>query len=519
MERNSFIKKITQIAVIVLFCTNVSVIRAAEPEFEFSYIPPIGQNGNAQGKVEWDGLTPENAEQYAVIAMLHAIWTGGGGYYVKPYSNNYLNPVDAKGYFSILLTTGGIDADVDEVIFYFVERSKIRDVDVTSPTTMTGKYLATITICRSCWVNPPPQITSNIRPGFVSEGTKITLSSSGSGVIRFTLDGSDPTNSSSALTYNNDVFSVPSNGALLVKAAVRTSEAYGSVFSFLWLPEEQLDTPLWGLCVSLALNGEPFGMQLSEAATLERMKPVSKLTKWVRTFGTVNNGHEYINKIAKEMGMRTMIGLYITNDMSNNNKQIEGLLKILQAGPAPDLICVGNETSLSGVNTSILVACIDKVREMLIKQGITIPVGSADIANISWSISLLERLDFQGINIYCGTWDNVPENQMLQTLKQTYSNTLDNYPSKFVIITETGTPHNGGAYSVSGGTQIPSIKKAVDYFRGVCDWIKQDRIPAFYFEAYDEPVKSRNGHHIEQYFGLMDGNMEIHSFFKHVQTK
>ena len=522
MERKTFTKKIMQIAVIALFCTNVAVSKAAEPEFVLSYMPPLGQYGSAQGRVVWDGLTSENADQYAVIAMLHAVWEGGGGYYAKPYiaEHQYLNKVDDRGSFSILLTTGGSDEAVDEVIFYFVERSKISDSDVASPATMAGKYLTTRTIFRSEWENPPPQVSPSTRPGFVKAGKEITLSSSEGGLIRYTLDGSDPTNSSTAQTYNNEVFSVPADGPLLVKAAVSISGTFGSVFSFLWLPQEQYNTDLWGLCVSLALNGEPFGIQLTEAVTRERMIPVSELTKWVRTFGTINNGHEYINKLAKEMGMRTMIGLYITSDMSNNDAQIKGLGAILQTGPAPDLICVGNETSLQGVNPATLIACIDKVRDMLIKQGITVPVGSVDIANITWDNALLEKLDFLGVNIYCGTWDNVPESQMLQALKQTYANTLETYQSKLVLIAETGTPYDGGAYSNGGATQTPSIQKAVNYFCGVRDWAKEDLIPVFYFEAYDEPIKSQNnGHPIEQFFGLISGSLEIHPFYKeHLST-
>ena len=509
------------IAVFMLFCVHISIIRAATTEFVINYVPPLGEVGNVQGRVLMDGLNAGNAKDYAVIVMLHAIWEGGGGYYVKPYAENYLNPVDANGGFSVLITTGGIDADVDEVIFYFVERAKISNADVTSPAAMTGKYLATQTVFRRSWVNPLPAVSASIRPGVVPPGTKITLSSPENGTIRFTLDGSDPLTSSTAQTYNKNVFSVPANGSLLVKAAAVTTKTDSGVFSFLWLPEEKLNTPMWGLGLSLALNGEPFGMQLSETVTRERMAPLAKLTTWVRSFGTVNNGHEYINKIAKEMGMRTMIGLYITDDMSKNNAQIEGLRKILQMGAEPpDLICVGNETSLSGVSVATLTTCIDKVRELLIEKGITVPVGSADIANISWSSSLLDRIDFLGVNIYCGTWDNVPENQMMQAFKETYMNTLSAYPSKHVIITETGTPYSGAKYTVSGGgSQTPSIKKAVNYLGGFCDWIKQDHIPSFYFEAYDEPVKSQNGGHpIEQYFGIMNGNREIHSFYRDLFT-
>jgi len=515
MKTKNMIKKIAQIAAITLFCANVAFARAAaEPKINITYMPPIGQQGYAEGNIAWDGLTSENTGQYAVIAMLHAVWDGGGGYYVKPYDNNYLNPLDAGGHFSILLTTGGIDADVDEVIFFFVERQKITDQMVANPTAMAGNYLATTTVYRSTWVNPPQSPTSSVRPGFVPASTQITLSSQAGSAIRFTVDGSNPITSSTAQTYSNTVFRVPESGALLVKAAAKVSDTYSSVASFVWFPEEPLSTPFWGLDVSLALNGEPFGYSLSEAATRERMAPVAQLAQWVRTFGTIHNGNEYINKIAKASGLHTLIGLYISSDTSSNNAQIEGLRQILQTGPAPDAIVVGNETNLSGTDPAVLSACLDAVREMLLKQGLTLPVGTADIAGYMQSQSILEKLDFIGVNIYSGTWDNVPENQMLDALKLTYAGIIAQYPSKLILLTEAGTPYDGGSYSVPDGTQTASQEKAANYLCGFLDWIQQNAIPAFYFEAYDEPAKSMNGGHpIEQYFGIMDGNLQIHPFY------
>ena len=516
MERKSFVRKIAHITFLMLFCANVAATRAAEPTIVLSHLPPIGQTGHAVGTVVWDELTAENAGQYAVIAMLHATWLGGGDYYVKPYYNNYLTSINAFGSFSMQITTDPADANVDEVVFYFVERTSFNGIDGASlkPVSMTGKYLVTTTVRRSTWVSPPEAPVSNIRPGLVAAGTEITLSCQEGGAIFYTLDGSNPVSSATAQLYENKELMMPESGVLFVKAVVKISDVYSSVASFVWLPEEPLSTPFWGLNVSLVLNGEYFGYPLTEAITRERMLPVVPLTKWVRTFGTINNGQEYINQIAKELGLRTMIGVYITNDASNNNAQIEGLRQILQAGPAPDLIAIGNETSLLGVNPATLASSIDAVREMVLEQGLITPVGSVDIAGVSWSQSLLEKLDFMGMNIYHGTWDNIPENQMIDATKQTYSSLLSTFPSKLILLTETGTPYSGGQYSVSGGKQTPSEEKAAGYLCGFLDWIQQTHIPAFYFEAYDEPIKSMNGGHpIEQYFGLMNGDGEIHSFY------
>ena len=143
-----YTRRFAQIAIFVLLCANFEAAVAADPAINVTKIAPFGENGYAEGKVVWDNLASANANQYAVIAMLHAVWEGGSGYFVKPYANNYLNSIDLNGNFKILITTGGIDNVVDEVIFYFVERSKIRDADIESPRTMANKYLTTKTVYR-----------------------------------------------------------------------------------------------------------------------------------------------------------------------------------------------------------------------------------------------------------------------------------------------------------------------------------------------------------------------------------
>ena len=361
------------------------------------------------------------------------------------------------------------------------------------------------------------EIVSSIPPGFVAAGTEITLSCQNEGIMHYTLDGSHPITSSSAKIYNNNSFTVSEDGTLLVKAVVENAGLFGSVYSFLWLPKEPLVTPFWGLNVSLALNGEPFGYQLSEADTRNRMLKVLPLTKWIRTFGTVRNGQEYINQIAKDAGLRTMIGLYITNDSANNKAQIAGLQQILaKEGQHPDLIAVGNETSLLGVNPVTLASCIDTVREMLLEQDLVIPIGSVDVASVSWESSVFEKLDFIGVNIYNGTWDNVPENQMLDAMKQRFTNSVAAFLSKLVLLSETGTPYYDGNYAIpSGGEQTASKEKAANYLCGFLDWIKHGDVPAFYFEAYNEPIKvQESGHSVEGHFGIMDGNMEIHPRYR-----
>ncbi|MDR2474715.1 MAG: chitobiase/beta-hexosaminidase C-terminal domain-containing protein [Bacteroidales bacterium] len=520
MKKISLLRNIVCLSAGMLLNTGIADFRAAEnPEIVISYIPPLGAGGVAEGRVIWDGLTAANAGQYAVIAMLRSSW---GSDYVKPFYGNYLNAIDGVGNFTISITTGGSDNDIADVSFYFVLRETFNGISGESvrASYMNDKYLGQfLAVNREAfWANRPQPPASSIRPGFADSGVSITLSCEEGGVIYYTRDGSEPAASASAQVYVGTAFVVPNSGSLLVKAVTEKSGSFSSPASFVWLPSEPLTTPFWGINVSLALNGEPFGYALSETDTRTRIAPIAPLTKWVRSFGTRSNGLEHVNKIAKEIGLRTMIGVYVTGNSNQNKDQLQGLRQILQTSPAPDLITVGNECSLDqAVTPAILAACIDSVRKIVKEFGLVIPVGSVDIADAAWSPSVLDKLDFVGVNIYSGTWDRTPENEMFNALKQTFARQLDLFPAKCVLLAETGTPYSGDSYDAEGVTQTPSIQKAAAYLAGFLDWIKADNIPACYFEAYDEPAKSQNGGHaIEQYFGIMDGNLQIHPFYENV---
>ena len=510
----NYLKKIIFLAVVII----ANAISMAQT-IKIDYVPPIGQGGLAEGRVIWEELTAANAENYAMIAILCATW---GDDYVKPSWDNYLCQVDEDGFFFINITTNPDDYFQPKYNFYFVERETFNGVDGSTIKSwyMTGKYLGDfISIDRNeFWAAKLPSPIPNIRPGFVPAKTSITLNQPeiSDAVILFTLDGSNPVISTTAQTYSGQIFSVPSTGVMLVKAVTTKDGNYSYPSNMIWLAQETLNTDckLFGLNVSLALNGEVFGFQLSRETTQERMKPLSHLTHWIRTFGTLNNGLEYVNDIAKQMNLKTMIGVYISNDIENNNKQLQGLKNILETSTI-DLLVVGNECNNSSLVTyvapKILSNYIDSVRNILQNKGLLIPIGTVDIGSTAYCQMILQKIDFRGVNLYPGTYDATPENQMFEQLKTSWQEELLRTPSMMVCLTETGTPYSGGT-SV-GGIQIASEEKASKYLKNVLTWVHQDTIPCFYFEAYDEQAK---GDGIAQHFGLMNGNLEVHPFYKDI---
>ena len=485
---------------------------------EIDFIPELGARGSVEGHIVWSGLNASNAGEYAVIAMLDTVW----GQFVKPTYDNYLTAIDADGTFVINITSEGTDDHlVDNVIFYMIDRSEfgvVVDGSLVNNNYMANKYIAMLSVKRSTfWANSVSEPTPSVMPGFVLAGTTVTLSCVAGDTIRYTTDGTVPTTSSPVYAT---AFTVPPTGSLIIHAmTVRANGDTSRPSSFVYLPRQPLDKPFFGLNVSLILGSENPGGTLSEAVTRTRLQPVAPLTQWVRTFGTLNNGHEHINSIAKtEMGLKTLIGVWVSTDTGANAAQLNGLRNILQLGPAPDLIAVGNECSLIGVPAGILTNVIASVRGILAEYGLgaSVPVGSVDVAGAGWLRSTLSQLDFVGVNIYSGTWDTTPQNQMAAAVAQSYTNETLRLGQRMVLLTETGAPHDGGTYTLpnNAGTQTASQPKSTAFLNAMLSWTRDARIPLFYFAAYDEAWKTRStGNIIEQYFGLFDALGTLHPFY------
>ena len=96
-----------------------------------------------------------------------------------------------------------------------------------------------------------------------------------------------------------------------------------------------------GLCMSPYEEGQKPGDQLSEEQIRRRLKIMKPHTKWVRSF-SCTEGNELVPIIAKELGMKTMVGAWLGDDPEINKKEIAGLIKLAKEGFV-DIAAVGNE--------------------------------------------------------------------------------------------------------------------------------------------------------------------------------
>jgi len=253
-----------------------------------------------------------------------------------------------------------------------------------------------------------------------------------------------------------------------------------------------------GICFSAYEEGQKPGDILSEEQIRRRMKIIRPYTKWVRSFSCIE-GNELIPKIAKEYGLKTLVGAWLGKDLELNRKEIEGLITLAKDGYV-DIAAVGNEVLYREDLTED--ELLDYIYE--VKNAIPdIPVGYVDAYyEFTERPAVTEACDVILANCY-PFWESCHADYALMYMKEMFFQAvLAGGGDKHVIITETGWPSEGEDYK--GAT--PSKENALKYFINTQIWSKDENIDVFYFSSFDEAWKVGTEGHVGAFWGLWDKN-------------
>ena len=263
---------------------------------------------------------------------------------------------------------------------------------------------------------------------------------------------------------------------------------------------DSLSKGLHGLSFSPYLEGQNIGDQLSLKQIRRRMDIIKPYTKWVRSF-SCTEGNEFIPKVAHEQGLKTMVGAWIGSDKTQNDKEIEGLIKLAKAGYV-DIAVVGNEVLLRGELTEKeVLAYIRKVKEVLPN----IPVGYVDAYyQFSEHPQIVDACDLVLINCY-PFWEGCNIDHASVYLKQMVTLAKNAAKGKPVIISETGWPSQGDHIKEA----VPSPENAMKYFINVNNWVQKEEVEMFYFSSFDESWKERYEGNVGQRWGIWDKNEKL----------
>lgn len=261
-----------------------------------------------------------------------------------------------------------------------------------------------------------------------------------------------------------------------------------------------LKNGMHGLCFSAYEDGQNIGAQLSESQIRRRMKMIVPYTKWVRSF-SCTQGNELIPVIAKEYGLKTLVGAWLGSDTKINAQEIIGLKKLANDGFV-DIAAVGNEVMYRGDLTEE--ALITYMKDF--KKDINdIPVGYVDAYyEFEERPKITEVCDVILANCY-PYWEGCAIEYALIYMKDMYQRALKAGHGKKVIITETGWPSEGKGLHGA----LPSFENATKYFINAQEWSTLDDIKMFYFSSFDEPWKVTAEGDVGAYWGLWDKNEKL----------
>ncbi len=259
-----------------------------------------------------------------------------------------------------------------------------------------------------------------------------------------------------------------------------------------------LNTGLHGLCFSPYVEGQETGDILSESQIRRRMEIIMPYTKWIRSF-SCTEGNELIPRIAHDKGLKTMVGVWISDDKERNEKEIKALVKLAEDGLV-DIAAVGNEVLLRNeLSEQELIQYIQRVRALLPKH---IPIGYVDAYyHFLEKPALVDACDVVLINCY-PFWEGADNDHALLYIQHMYELTMQVAKGKKVIITETGWPSKGQEILEAK----PTAENAMKYFANVQQWTSDESIELFYFSSFDESWKIYQEGEVGTQWGLWDKN-------------
>jgi exo-beta-1,3-glucanase (GH17 family) len=261
-----------------------------------------------------------------------------------------------------------------------------------------------------------------------------------------------------------------------------------------------LNDGIHGICFSAYDEDQQPGDQLTEAQVRRKLSILKPHISWVRTF-SCTEGNEFIAQIAHEMGIKTLVGAWLGDDLEKNEAEIAGLIALCKEGVV-DVAAVGNEVLYrEDLEASALVKYIERVKAEV--SGV--PVGYVD--------AYYEFTDHPEVSDICDVilancypyWEGCALDYSLMYMKQMYMEAKIAGKGKPVLITETGWPSSGQSI---GGAQA-SFENSLKYFISAQRWSAAEDISMFYFSSFDESWKIEKEGDVGASWGLWDKDDQL----------
>jgi glucan 1,3-beta-glucosidase len=288
--------------------------------------------------------------------------------------------------------------------------------------------------------------------------------------------------------------------------------AAGALWGLTWWimgaqPVAIVDAPVERLpCVSYAPFRQPgrsplvAGARASVAQMDADLAALARLTRCVRTY-SVDQGLDEVPRLAREHGLRVLLGIWIGRDSVENEREIAQALRVLERdADVLDGVIVGNEVLLRREQpVSALRTYIERVR-----AATRVPVTYADVWEF-WlrNPELGAAVSFVTVHML-PYWEDEPQpvERAVDHVLRAHERVRAAFPGKPILVGEVGWPSEGRRREGA----VPSAANQARFVREFADAAARYGLRYNVIEAFDQPWKRRLEGTVGGHWGLLDGD-------------
>jgi len=254
-------------------------------------------------------------------------------------------------------------------------------------------------------------------------------------------------------------------------------------------------------CVSYTPSGDArirYNLKVPREVIVADLRILAGRVRCVRTY-TVGEGLDQVPAIARDLGLRVMLGLWIGSNAQFNSQEVARGIEIARANAdVIDAVIVGNEVLLRReLPAAQLRLLIDQVR-----AAVTVPVTYADVWEF-WlrNPTLADSTNFVTAHIL-PYWEDHPidVDRALDHVRSIYTKVQQSFPGKDVFIGETGWPSTGRPRL----NAVPSLANEAKFIREFLAWAHQQQVRYNIIEAFDQPWKRAQEGTVGGFWGVFD---------------
>ncbi len=267
------------------------------------------------------------------------------------------------------------------------------------------------------------------------------------------------------------------------------------------LPEPPWPERIKGFSFSPYRTGQDgrTGVHPSQREIKADLELLSGKTQAVRTY-TVEGPLALIAPLAKPMGINVTQGIWISDDLVRNRREIELGKMLAWTNRNVVRVIVGNEVMLrEDIPKEDLYAYLDEVREAVWQ-----PVSTAEPWHV-WvkNPELVEHVDFIAVHML-PFWEGIHVEQAVAYTIEKIELLQQTFPDKQIIIGEVGWPSNGR-------TRLDAVASPANeamFLRRFLHEAEKRNYVYYVMEAFDQPWKTSFEGAVGAYWGVFDSRRQ-----------